>query len=127
MTEALLIVDDEAEIREGVCLRLQLAGFTTRTANNGEECLAAVAVQHPPLIILDLLMPKMDGFQTLRCLRENPTTADIPVIMFSANLRDEQKALEAGASYFVQKPYDGRQLIETIHCTLNQRPAPVSA
>lgn len=120
----ILIVDDDPEIREGVDLWLTSVGYQTRRCINGEECLAAVREEQPDLILLDVLMPVRDGFSTLHQLKSQVVTASIPVVMFSANLRDQQKALDAGAEFFVEKPYEGRDLIHTIDCTLQQSRGP---
>ncbi|MCA9241563.1 MAG: response regulator [Planctomycetales bacterium] len=118
---AVLIVDDEEDIREGVSRWLQRAGYDTRTACDGEEGLASIRTQPPDVVLLDVQMPRMGGMQTLAELKQDPHAARIPVVMLSASLRDELQALDAGASYFVHKPYTGAKLISTVNAVLTAR------
>lgn len=106
----ILVVDDDADIREGLGIWLFNSGFETIEAENGEQCLSMVADYSPQAIVLDVRMPVLDGLTTLRRLRSDSRTADIPVVMVSSSLQDEQIALEAGANYFIPKPYEGRKL-----------------
>lgn len=113
-----LIIDDESEIREGVARWLGAAGYTSFMAGDGEEGLRAATQVGPDAILLDMLMPKLDGMQTLKHLRVDERTQNVPVVMLSASLRDQQRALDAGATFFVPKPYDGRHLVSTVQASL---------
>lgn len=118
--KSVLIIDDEEEIRTGVSRWLEATGCRTLSAADGVQGAASASENQPDAILLDMMMPKLDGMQTLARLREDPETCRIPVIMLSASLRDEQRALDAGARFFVQKPYDGKKLIETVSTVINE-------
>ena len=116
----LLIVDDEADIREGASFWLRHAGYETFSAVNGEQGIEFAETFKPDAILLDVLMPRMDGMETLSHLRARTSTCQIPVVMLSASLRDEQRALDAGARYFVHKPYDGKALVSAVRASLQK-------
>ncbi|QDU57326.1 response regulator [Aeoliella mucimassa] len=118
--QRVLIVDDEPDIREGASLWLRSAGYDTVAAVNGEQGIEFAETYKPDGILLDVLMPRMDGMQTLSHLRSSLATRNIPVVMLSASLRDEQRALDAGARYFVHKPYDGRSLVSAVKVSIGQ-------
>jgi excisionase family DNA binding protein len=108
-----LVVDDDPQVREIVRVNLQMEGYTVREASNGEEGLKAVEDDAPDLILLDVMMPQVDGWEMLRRVQERHGIGSIPVVMFSGQLDSrEQEAAEAGASAFVGKPFDLRALIE---------------
>jgi len=115
-----LVVDDEGDIRDGVSRWLHAAGFELLFAENGQAGVEAATREAPDAILLDVLMPQKDGMETLAELRANKLTVGIPVVMLSANLRDEQRALDAGARFFVQKPYDAKELVFTLKTAINQ-------
>jgi len=110
----ILVVDDDHDIAFGTCCRLKHAGYQTITAKDGVEGLEQAAAQLPDAILLDIRMPKMDGFTTLRHLKANDRTKDIPVVIISASLVDQQKALDSGAQYFLPKPCNTRQIVEKV-------------
>ena len=113
--KTILVVDDERQIAQVACLRLESAGFCTITAPDGEQGVAAAAQQQPRAIVLDVRMPRMDGLTALAQLRSREDTSHIPVIMLSASLIDKPAALDAGARFFLTKPYDAEQLIAAVH------------
>lgn len=119
-TQRVLIVDDEQDIRDGVNRWLKASGYDTYQAEDGEACLQATQDNKPDAILLDVLMPKKGGMETLAELRNSSETLGIPVVMLSASLRDEQQALDAGARFFVQKPYDGKKLVATIKAAIDE-------
>jgi hypothetical protein len=119
----ILLVDDDRSIVEALRLRLTLSGYEVSAAHDGRQGLAAVAERRPHLILLDVRMPVMDGLTMLTKLRENEATRQIPVIMVSASHDDRQRALELGAYFFIEKPYDPNVLRVTIAAVL-QKPAP---
>ena len=120
-----LIVDDDREITRAIAFRLSNAGFTPIMAYNGKEGLEVVQANPPHAIILDLIMPVMDGFQLLEKLQNSVHTRNIPAIILSADAADKArlKALRAGATYFVEKPYKAQDLIEALNVTLKRRQA----
>lgn len=117
-SKKILVVDDEHDIREGVSYWLRAAGFVPQFAEDGQEALDVVRADRPDAILLDVQMPRMDGMETLHELRSDPDTICIPVIMLSASLNDELRALDAGARFFIQKPYEGYRVISAIQATL---------
>ena len=119
--ERVLVIDDEADIRDGVCRWLRAAGFEADFAEDGQQGIESARNLAPSAILLDVLMPKKDGMTTLAELRADYRTVGIPVIMLSASLRDEQRALDAGAKFFVIKPFDGKRLVSTVKAALKQR------
>jgi diguanylate cyclase (GGDEF)-like protein/PAS domain S-box-containing protein len=108
----ILVVDDEPQNRKLLDALLRPEGYLTRSAGNGMEALASVAEQAPDLILLDLMMPEMDGYQVASILKASPATVSIPIIMVTANIdRDARlKGLNAGAEDFLTKPVDRAEL-----------------
>ena len=109
-----LVVDDEPQVREVVRVNLEMEGYTVREAANAEEGLKAVEDDAPDLILLDVMMPQVDGWEMLRRVQERHGIGSIPVVMFSGQLEGsaEREAAERGAQGFVGKPFDLRALIE---------------
>lgn len=113
-----LIVDDDQAITQGARLRLEAAGYRTLVATDGDDGLKQTLEHLPNAVLLDVRMPKVDGLTALKAMREDPRTSSIPVIMLSASLRDKQQALEAGAQYFLNKPYRGHQMLAALEAVL---------
>ncbi|WP_037248706.1 response regulator [Rhodopirellula baltica] len=109
-----LIVDDEPDIRESVQRWLSSAGMSTGFACDGMDCLAQAAKLCPDLIVMDVLMPRMNGITAIRELRNNDKFATTPILVLSASLADENEAYIAGANQVLAKPYQGRQLIQVV-------------
>jgi len=109
MNKKILIVDDEPDIVFLLKSRFEANGFTTIGASNGKEGISKAVSEKPDLILLDLLMPEKDGYETMRELKKNETTKDIPIILFTA--APPEKVVEKGdetvdAIDFVIKPFD---------------------
>ncbi len=105
----ILYVDDEEDIREVAVMSLELdPGFDVRTAASGAQALAEASAWRPRLILLDVMMPQMDGVETLRRLREDAETATIPVVFVTARTRAEDVArfIALGAAGVIAKPFD---------------------
>lgn len=118
----ILIVDDEWSNREMLSAYLKRAGYHVEEANSGEQALEQVAKQAPALIMLDVQMPAMDGYETCRRLKLNPATRGIPVLMLTAHEDgDTEQARAVGASGVVRKPFDVQVLLATIHRLLKRR------
>ena len=110
-----LIVDDDDRLREYVRVNLEAEGYVVREAANAEQGLAALEEEPPDLILLDVMMPQVDGWEMLQRMQEKHGVGAIPVIMFSGKV-DEQSAADAasrGAQGFIGKPFDPRALIES--------------
>lgn len=113
MMSKILIVEDDPDIVELLAYNLHQAGFETITAFNGEDALRHVNIQSPDLILLDLLLPGVDGLDICRILKNNPATADIPVIMLTAKgeKTDRIIGLELGADDYITKPFSPREVV----------------
>jgi CheY-like chemotaxis protein len=112
-----LIIDDEEDIREIVQLTLEaVGGWEVITAESGNEGLIQAQIQQPDAIILDMMMPDMDGFSTLANLQANPSTSDIPVIFITAKVEtvDRNRYAELGAVAIISKPFDPMTLTAQI-------------
>jgi excisionase family DNA binding protein len=111
----ILIVDDDARLREFVRVNLEMDGYTVREAASAAEGLAALEEEPPDLILLDVMMPEVDGWEMLRRVRERHGVDSIPVIMFSGKVdeRTAETAEERGAQAFIGKPFDPQQLIQS--------------
>ena len=103
-----LVVDDEARVREMIEFRLRLLGYEVLHASNGYEGLEAASREEPNLVLLDVMMPDLDGFQVCSQLKQNKATKDIPVVMLTArgDAKDVARAINSGAADYIVKPYD---------------------
>ncbi len=103
-----LIVDDEEDIREVAQLGLEtFAGWDVRTAGSGRDALAQAALEPPDVVLLDVMMPELDGPSTLAALREQPATRDVPVVFLTAKVQpSERRRLEGLAAGVIAKPFD---------------------
>jgi CheY-like chemotaxis protein len=109
---SVLIVDDDPGLRRYVRASLELEGFEVREAGSAEEGLAALEEGAPNLILLDVMMPKMDGWEMLRRVQERHGVGAIPVIMFSGKVEESaEDAASRGASGFIGKPFDPQELV----------------
>jgi excisionase family DNA binding protein len=109
-----LIVDDDEGLREYVRVNLESEGYEVREAGSAEDALTALGEQSPDLILLDVMMPQVDGWETLRRIQEHTGIGAIPVIMFSGQVdTGEGEAQSRGAQGFIGKPFDPRTLIES--------------
>ncbi len=113
-----LVVDDEPDIRRLVSDALRLEGYRVRTAGDGQEALQRVAEERPDLILLDLMLPVMDGRQFCRLLTHTPTATvrdgHIPVILVSADRHLRERAAELGAVDYLPKPFDLDDLLAAV-------------
>ncbi len=115
----ILIVDDEQLYRHLVKVNLESEGYEVITAPNGEECLEMVANRHPDLVILDIMMPKLDGFSTLDRIRQ---FSEVPIIMLTGKNeeQDRVKGLNAGADDYVAKPFSATELIARVRAVMRR-------
>jgi excisionase family DNA binding protein len=107
-----LVVDDNSQVREVVRVNLEVEGYAVREAANAEDGLSALEEEVPDLILLDVMMPQVDGWEMLRRVQERHGVGSIPVVMFSGQLEANEEAVERGAQGFVGKPFDLRALVE---------------
>ena len=118
----ILVVDDEVYIVHILDFSLGMEGYEVVTALDGEQALEKVAQQKPDLIVLDIMMPKLDGYETCKMLKADPETRSIPIILLSAKGRniDQKIGFEVGADDYITKPFSPRKLVERINSILGQ-------
>ena len=123
MKPKILVVDDEPEAVELVEFNLKQAGFDVATAADGAEALKKARAVSPALILLDLMLPEIDGLEVCKLLRRDPVTAGIPIIMLTAKAAeiDRVLGLELGADDYVTKPFSPRELVLRIRKILDRR------
>jgi excisionase family DNA binding protein len=111
----ILIVDDDDKLREFVRVNLEMEGYSVREASSAEEGLAALDEEPPDLILLDVMMPQVDGWEMLSRVQERHGVGAIPVIMFSGKVEEDslKRATSRGAQGFIGKPFDPQQLIDS--------------
>jgi len=119
--KSILVVDDNPDIVTIVKTILEGKGFGVQSAINGSEAFSQLGEQKPDLIILDVMMPQMDGLEVLRKLRETPDYLSIPVILLTAKVQYEDvlKGYKLGADYYITKPFTSSQLINGINFMLS--------
>ncbi len=120
MPEKILIVDDDVDTLKLVGLIVQRQGYEVRVASSGAQALAMLQSEVPDLLLLDIMMPEMDGYEVARKMREDPRTAEVPIIMFTAKsqLDDKVAGFEAGADDYLTKPTQPRELLAHIKAVL---------
>ena len=124
-----LVVDDEPEIRQILSYLLEFAGHEVRTAADGEEAVAALAEHAPDCVILDVMMPKLDGFGVLRVRKERNLAPSARVVLLTAKSgeRDFSRGWELGADEYVVKPFDGEELLARVEDLLSLGPEELAA
>lgn len=120
MTFTILVVDDEPALRELIGQMLELGGYAIQEAADGEEALDVIDETPPDAVILDVMMPVMDGITVCKTLRANAQTADLPIIMLSGKTQQEAVAegLAAGANKYLCKPTSFEELMESLNQVL---------
>src|SRR5438270_7458960 len=118
----ILVVDDEIYIVHILDFSLGMEGYEVITALDGEQGLEKARSEHPDLIVLDIMMPRLDGYETCKMLKAGPETRHIPVILLSAKGRnvDQKVGFEVGADDYITKPFSPRKLVERINAILGQ-------
>ncbi|MBW4691495.1 MAG: response regulator [Lyngbya sp. HA4199-MV5] len=122
--QTILVVDDDANIRRILATRLSMVGYTVSTAADGAEALTSFRQQAPNLIVLDVMMPELDGYGVCRTLRQE---SDVPIILLTAlaNVADRITGLEAGADDYMVKPFSPKELESRIRCILRRTDKPI--
>lgn len=120
-TKDILVVDDEASVVEVVSLYLQRDGFQVRVARDGRQALDALRERLPALVVLDVMLPQVDGLEIVRRLREDPTS-DVPVILLTARSQEVDRiyGLELGADDYVTKPFSPAELASRVKAVLRR-------
>lgn len=122
MKQRILVVDDEPDVLELVEYNLSGAGYSVITAADGAEAMAKIRTHQPDLVILDVMMPEMDGTEVCKVLRRDPATADIPIILLTARAGEIDRVLgfELGADDYVTKPFSPRELVLRVKSLLRR-------
>ncbi|HZB01801.1 MAG TPA: response regulator [Actinomycetota bacterium] len=122
MPESILVVDDDPDIARFVEVNLRSAGYDVSVAGDGEEALERAADLRPDLVLLDVMMPRLDGFEVAQRLRKNPQTANTSIIMLTAKALSSDKVtgLQSGADDYIIKPFDPIELLARVKGTLRR-------
>jgi CheY-like chemotaxis protein len=120
-----LVVDDDDVIRQLITVNLELEGFEVATAVDGQDCLDKVKEVDPVVVTLDIMMPRMDGWEAASRLREDPETAGVKVVLLSARAQeaDLQRGSRIGVDAYLTKPFDPDELIATVRRLAGLPPA----
>lgn len=116
----ILVVDDEANIRELLSQEFTEAGYQVSTASNGREAIAAVRADRPDLVVLDVMMPEMNGFDAAAVLKNDPLTADIPIVILSI-VQDRERGFRVGVDRYLTKPIDTDLLFREVGALIEQK------
>ncbi len=122
MSKKVLIVDDEPNIVLSLEFLMEEAGYEVRSVADGQQALDAVREEVPDLILLDIMLPKLDGYEICREIRANPQAKDVRVIMLTAKGRevDQEKGLAFGADEYITKPFSTREVVEKVRHILGE-------
>ena len=122
MPMRILIVEDDPDIAELVGRYLDKAGFITEVVASGREALVAIAARPPELVVLDLMLPHVDGLEVCRVIRSNEATAAIPIIMLTARAEESERivGLELGADDYLAKPFSPNELVARVRALLRR-------
>jgi DNA-binding response OmpR family regulator len=118
-----LVADDDDDVLELVAFRLERAGYEVITARDGEEALRAARENTPALAVLDVMMPKMTGYDVTRALRKDEQTRQMPVILLTARVQeaDVNRGFDAGADDYIRKPFSPQELRARVEAVLGRR------
>jgi DNA-binding response OmpR family regulator len=121
-TKKILVVDDEVDLVETVRFSLEMEGFQVLVSYNGEDALNQARKENPDLILLDIMLPKLDGYKVCRLLKFDERYKHIPILMLTAKTqaKDKQTGMETGADEYITKPFDIDQLMEKVKAYLNK-------
>jgi DNA-binding response OmpR family regulator len=116
MTRSVLVVEDEPNIVDSLSFLMKQAGFGVQVARDGDAALRVMESRVPDLVLLDVMLPRRDGYDVCRAIRSNPAWGDVKIIMLTAKGRelDRLKGLELGADDYVTKPFSTRDIVERV-------------
>lgn len=123
MAQKILVVDDEEDIVTALSIRLKALGYEVVTASDGMAGLEAARTQNPDLMLLDIMLPKLDGYKVCRMLKFDEKTRHIPIIMITAKVADSNKKMgeEVGADAYLTKPFNPEELVARIKDLISGR------
>jgi len=129
MAKKILAVDDERHILRLVQINLEKAGYEVITASNGREAVEKVRAEHPDLVVMDVMMPEMTGFEALQALKEDPATSSIPVVMLTAKAQDADvfHGWQSGADLYLTKPFNPLELLTFVKRILDAQAEALNA
>src|SRR5262245_4796661 len=118
----ILVVEDDRDIGELVSRYLEKAGFTADLVSSGRDAIASIAATPPDLLVLDLMLPQVDGLEVCRSVRANEKTAGIPIIMLTARAEESERivGLEIGADDYIAKPFSPNELVARVRALLRR-------
>ena len=118
--ELILVADDDDDVRELVVFRLDRAGYRVVTAADGQEAVEVALERSPDVCVIDVMMPKLDGYQVTERLRASPGFAEVPIVLLTASVEDAavSRGFEVGASDYIKKPFGPHELLERIAAAL---------
>jgi DNA-binding response OmpR family regulator len=121
-TKKILLVDDEVDLVETVRFPLEMQGFTVLVSQDGEDALKKAREEKPDLILLDLMLPKLDGYKVCRLLKFDERYKHIPILMLTARTQEKDKTLgkETGADEYITKPFEMNELMEKVQSYVNK-------
>jgi DNA-binding response OmpR family regulator len=116
MPFTILVVDDDPVIQKLLAVNFEMEGYHVVTASDGEEALDRVAAERPAVVVLDVMMPKVDGIEVLRRIKASPHTANTPVLLLSAKAqaKDIDDGMAAGADFYLTKPFEPLDLLDRV-------------
>ncbi len=122
-TPRVLIVEDEPNIVLSLEILLRRAGYETTSAGDGEEALELIRRTHPDVVLLDIMLPKRNGYEVCRSVKSEPTLSSIAIIMLTAKGQEVEmlKGLELGASAYITKPFGNAEVLEAVRAALESR------
>jgi DNA-binding response OmpR family regulator len=118
----ILVVDDEVDLIKTIQFSLELEGYKVLVSYNGEDALAQARKENPDLILLDIMLPKLDGYKVCRLLKFDEQYKHIPILMMTAKTQEKDKLMgkETGADEYITKPFDMEELMEKIKAYLSK-------
>ncbi len=124
MNKRVLVVDDDLSIQRVLVQTLELEGYEVATASDGEEALQSLQGELPDVVILDVMMPKLDGLDVLKRMRADARTQTVPVILLTARSSQEDiwEGWQSGVDYYMTKPFDVEELLRFLGHVLNPEP-----
>ena len=116
----ILVADDDGDVRELVVFRLERAGYRVVTAADGQEAVEVALERSPDVCVIDVMMPKLDGYQVTERLRASSGLAEVPIVLLTASVEDAavSRGFEVGASDYIKKPFGPHELLERIAAAL---------